>query len=180
LFFLRGMQVVRRSSFQNHVAIQDWCGYPKHAHDNEWLILNYMIPGATCVHVVALYTATPEVTEVIRSFSNGSVELSGSAEKRAWSKLLRQFWAAEDDFCNERFKLIPIIAEGSWTIRMAVGQKPALIGKKLTQTYYRGPGYFEVDIDVSSSTIAASILSMVSPSSFTNYNTHTIELHIFI
>lgn len=43
LFFLRGMQVVRLNQFKYHVAMEDWCGYPKCSHDNEWLILNYMV-----------------------------------------------------------------------------------------------------------------------------------------
>lgn len=44
---------------------------------------------------------------------------------------------------------------------MAVGQKPALTGKKVSQHYYRGPGYFEIDVDLSSSAIATGILAMV-------------------
>eukprot|EP01039_Chlorochromonas_danica_P003290 gene3290-3608_t len=160
LFFLRGMQVVRLNQFKYHVAMEDWCGYPKCSHDNEWLILNYMIPGSTCVQVVALYTATPEVMEVIRAFTSGS-ESDMEAHRQPWSRLLQQFWTADDRFCNNRFKLIPYIAEGSWAIKMAVGQKPALTGKKVSQHYYRGPGYFEIDVDLSSSAIATGILAMV-------------------
>lgn len=161
IFFLRGMQVVRSAQFMRHVALEEWCGYPKHSHENEWLILNYLIPGATCVHVVALYTATPEAADVLRTFGTGEAIESATSSKMAWSRLLQQFWTADTGFCNDRFKLIPSIAEGSWTIKMAVGQKPALTGKKLKQHYFRGPGYFEIDIDVSSSSVATSILGMV-------------------
>jgi hypothetical protein len=138
--------------------MEDWCGYPKHAHENEWVILNYMIPGRSCVHVIALYTASPEAMQVIQDFATGDVE----KESLGWARLLQQFWTADPTFCNERFKLIPNIAEGSWTTRMLVGQKPALTGKKITQTYYRGRGYFEIDLDISSSSTATNILGMVS------------------
>ncbi|RYY82970.1 DUF1336 domain-containing protein [archaeon] len=110
--------------------------------------MHIQIPGATCVHVIALYTATPEAHRVLRTHNNNSSSSSSSSsarseDKRAWQGLLEQFWMAEDAFCNERFKLIPFIAEGSWAIKMAVGQKPALLGKKLTQAYTRGLGYLE-------------------------------------
>lgn len=44
---------------------------------------------------------------------------------------------------------------------MAVGEKPALVGKKLQQFYFRGANYFEVDMDIASSSTAARILSLV-------------------
>ena len=68
---------------------------------------------------------------------------------------------ANKDFCDGRFKMIPQIIEGNWAIKMAVGSKPALTGKKLTQSYYRGKGYLEIDIDISASPIATGILSLV-------------------
>ena len=45
---------------------------------------------------------------------------------------------------------------------MAVGNKPALIGTKLTQFYTRGDRFFEVDIDIGSSAVAARVLGLVS------------------
>ncbi len=83
-------------------------------------------------------------------------------EEKAWLRLMGHFWQAEDDFCNERFKLIPTIVEGNWTVKMAVGSKPALTGTKITQKYFRGKGYFEVDVDISSSAVAVGILALVS------------------
>ncbi|KAG5193127.1 hypothetical protein JKP88DRAFT_136536, partial [Tribonema minus] len=65
-----------------------------------------------------------------------------------------------DDFRNERFKLIPSIVEGPFLVRGAVGNKPALLGRKLTQRYYRGAHYVETDVDVASSSVAAHIVSM--------------------
>ena len=44
---------------------------------------------------------------------------------------------------------------------MAVGNKPALTGKKLQQYYHRGDGYLEIDLDLGSSAVASRILSLV-------------------
>jgi hypothetical protein len=43
-------------------------------------------------------------------------------------------------FRNERFKLIPRLSEGPWILKQTVPQKPALLGQKLQQRYYRGGG----------------------------------------
>ena len=48
-----------------------------------------------------------------------------------------------------------------WAVKLAVGEKPALVGKKLQQSYFRGPNYFEVDMDIASSSTAARILTLV-------------------
>jgi Protein ENHANCED DISEASE RESISTANCE 2, C-terminal len=63
----------------------------------------------------------------------------------------------QGDFRNERFKLIPSIVEGPFLVRRSVGAKPALLGRKLTQRYFRGPNYVETDVDVSSSSIAEKV-----------------------
>jgi hypothetical protein len=45
---------------------------------------------------------------------------------------------------------------------MAVGNKPALIGTKLSQHYSRGDRFFEIDIDIGSSAVASRVLGLVS------------------
>jgi hypothetical protein len=66
-----------------------------------------------------------------------------------------------------------------WAIKMVVGNKPALTGKKLEQKYYRGKGYFEVDINIASSAIASRILRMVCQcvhlSQYVSQYTHSTE-----
>lgn len=58
-------------------------------------------------------------------------------------------------------KLIPRISQGAWFVKQAVGTTPCLLGRKLTASYHRGPRYFEVDVDVSSSSVAANIVGLV-------------------
>lgn len=45
-----------------------------------------------------------------------------------------------------RFKLIPSIVSGPFIVRKAVGNKPALLGRKVSQRYFRGAGYVETDV----------------------------------
>ena len=59
-------------------------------------------------------------------------------------RLLAAFLEGDDAYRNARFKLIPSVVEGPFLIRMSVGNKPVLLGTKLTQRYWSGPGYLEV------------------------------------
>lgn len=63
---------------------------------------------------------------------------------------------------DRRFKLIPTVTEGNWMVRSAVpSAKPALLGQKLQQRYFRGPNYVETDVDVGSSVIASQIVGVL-------------------
>lgn len=46
-------------------------------------------------------------------------------------------------------------------MKQSVGETPVLLGKKLTTHYFTGPNYFEVDIDVSSSSVAKHVVGLV-------------------
>lgn len=65
-----------------------------------------------------------------------------------------------DDFRNKRFKLIPVITEGPWVVQAAVRSKPALLGQKVVQRYFRGDNYLETDVHVGSSVIASQIVGL--------------------
>jgi hypothetical protein len=62
---------------------------------------------------------------------------------------------------DDTFKLIPRVVEGPWVVRQSVGSTPCLLGHKLRQRYWRGPRYLEVDIDVASSSVAATVVGLV-------------------
>ena len=87
-------------------------------------------------------------------------------EDSPFGRVARPFFNGDDDsYRNSRFKLIPRVVEGPYVVRMAVGEKPALLGNKLTQHYIRGDNYFEIDIDVGSSVIANHTVGMCLGSS---------------
>ena len=81
-----------------------------------------------------------------------------------FAELLRRFTSADEDdeYRKCRFKLIPRIVKGPWLVKTGVGSKPAIVGNKLKQTYARGENYFEVDIDVNSTRVGASIWGLVN------------------
>ncbi|EQC37848.1 hypothetical protein SDRG_04871 [Saprolegnia diclina VS20] len=83
-------------------------------------------------------------------------------ENTPFSELLNDFLDGDDAFRNSRFKLIPTVVEGSFIIKQSVGSKPTLLGNKLKCPYHRGDNYFEVDLDISSSSVANTVVGMVT------------------
>ncbi|XP_011028070.1 PREDICTED: protein ENHANCED DISEASE RESISTANCE 2-like [Populus euphratica] len=75
--------------------------------------------------------------------------------------LLQRFVDGDDEFRNSRLKLIPSVPKGSWIVRQSVGSTPCLLGKAVDCNYIRGPKYLEVDVDISSSTVANGVLGLV-------------------
>ncbi|KNC82945.1 hypothetical protein SARC_04767, partial [Sphaeroforma arctica JP610] len=83
-------------------------------------------------------------------------------ENSEFKDLFSDFVDGDDAFRNSRFKLIPKIVDGSYLLRKVLGAKPAIIGNKgLTNPYFRGENWFEVDIDVNSDSHARNITGMV-------------------
>jgi hypothetical protein len=81
-----------------------------------------------------------------------------------FDKLMKQIIEDDDstnEFRNNRLKIIPMCKDGPWLVRSTVGGKPAIIGTKIVQYYYKGEGYFEIVTDVCSSTAALYILGVV-------------------
>ncbi|CAL0305739.1 unnamed protein product [Lupinus luteus] len=102
--------------------------------------INLQVPGKE-YHSAVFYFATEEPIP------------SGS--------LLSRFIEGDDNFRNQRFKLVNRIVKGPWILKKAVGNYSAcLLGKALTCNYHRGPNYFEIDVDIGSSAIANAILHL--------------------
>ncbi|CAH0519302.1 unnamed protein product [Peronospora belbahrii] len=109
--------------------------------------------------VVNMIIPSPENTCMVFYFHpvRDSVFEDGSP----FSELLNDFFDGDDQFRNSRFKLIPTVVEGSFIIKQSVGSKPTLLGNKLKCLYHRGDNYFEVDIDISSNSVANTVVGMV-------------------
>jgi hypothetical protein len=69
-----------------------------------------------------------------------------------------------DSYRNERLKLFPRVVSTNWAVQAAVGDKPALIGAKdrVNLSYFRGPNYLEIDIDIGSNSVARHTIGLVS------------------
>jgi len=84
------------------------------------------------------------------------------AEDPVFEKMLREFVDGDDEYRNQRLKIIPGIPDGGFVVRAAVGNKPAILGTKLNTRYLKGDNCFEVEVDVGSSTVAMGILNVVA------------------
>ncbi|CAM9172195.1 unnamed protein product [Heterosigma akashiwo] len=106
-----------------------------------------MLPGPPNYAFVAYFT--PEDPDIFK-------------QDTPFTRLAKPFFFGEDTeemnhFRDHRFKLIPQMIEANYVVKKATGNTPAIIGTKLKQSYFRGRNYFELDLDVASSSIAARI-----------------------
>ncbi|KAF0727351.1 hypothetical protein Ae201684P_012044 [Aphanomyces euteiches] len=140
-----------RRGRQDHIAQADSTRakslvqfFAENKPDDILLVLNFQVPGTPFVHVVC-YWLLPggELTSL-----------------NVWTQFIAAIDSQDVTWCNNRFKLIPVIVDGPWLVKATVPQKPALIGNKLTQRYFRGANYVEIDMDINSSTIAANIVGL--------------------
>ena len=84
---------------------------------------------------------------------------------KVWTKFIN----GDQQYRDARLKLLPVVVEGPWIVKAAVGPgtSPALLGKVIPlQYYFRHPtadkkGIYEVDVIITASTIAKGILSVV-------------------
>ena len=82
-----------------------------------------------------------------------------------WTKFLE----GDQEYRDARLKLLPVVAEGPWIVKAAVGpgKSPAVLGKVIPlQYFFRHPekdkkGVYEVDVIITASSIAKGILSVV-------------------
>jgi hypothetical protein len=81
------------------------------------------------------------------------------AADTAFENSFARFLSGSDAYRRDRFKIIPNVAEGNWLVRRAVGNTPAILGKKLELSFYdyskTKDNYFEIDVDVGSSSVRA-------------------------
>ena len=82
-------------------------------------------------------------------------------ESTPFGRVAKPFFFGDDDsFRDERFKMTPRIMDANWVVKRAVGQNPAILGKKLKQHYFLGHDYLELDIDIASSSVAAGVVRL--------------------
>ncbi|KAH3767173.1 lipid binding protein [Pelomyxa schiedti] len=79
-------------------------------------------------------------------------------------QLLQQFESPDmtDATRNVTLKMIPSVVVGPWLAKKAVGNKPALVGTKLACKYFRGTKYFEICLDVGSTSVGTTIIGVIN------------------
>lgn len=145
-FHLVGVDLLSFESASDRYNISAQSGSVARSTPKFMFVINMIIPGPENVSMVFYFQPTRD-----NWFEDGS----------AFSELLNDFLDGDDQFRNSRFKLIPTVVEGSFIIKQSVGSKPTLLGNKLKCPYHRGDNYFEVDIDISSNSVANTVVGMV-------------------
>ncbi|OQR95268.1 hypothetical protein ACHHYP_00153 [Achlya hypogyna] len=119
-----------------------------------------VLTSSAFTFVVNMIVPSPNNLSMVFYFQPDSPNIF--TENTPFSELLNDFLDGDDAFRNSRFKLIPTVVEGSFIIKQSVGSKPTLLGNKLKCPYHRGDNYFEVDLDISSSSVANTVVGMVT------------------
>lgn len=110
-------------------------------------IVNFMLPGPPH-HSLVLYFTAEDPAELRKN--------------SVFADLCHEFLhGASDTFRTQRLKLIPRVVQGTWPIREGVGTTPAILGTKLHQRYFQTRSYLEIDYNIASSTVAASLLKLL-------------------
>eukprot|EP00656_Telonema_subtile_P045060 TRINITY_DN51325_c0_g1_i2.p1 TRINITY_DN51325_c0_g1~~TRINITY_DN51325_c0_g1_i2.p1 ORF type:complete len:267 (-),score=39.34 TRINITY_DN51325_c0_g1_i2:108-908(-) len=95
------------------------------------------------------------------SAHNYQVNIYWCQTREFLSPAWQRFVAADAASRNLKFKMIPKVVEGSWIVKKACGETPAILGKKLPQHFSSSPNFFEILIDVTESTVAGSLVSLM-------------------
>jgi hypothetical protein len=106
-----------------------------------YLVILYVTPAAPFIHLIMYYAVNEE-------------RLEGLPHAAKLWKAFTAHGPEADDFRNDRWKVIPRVAEGSWVVQKAVGAKPALLAQKLTHTWVINDGLSD-DAGASSSAASA-------------------------
>ena len=144
----RGVDVWMTDSPQRHIARHPSVLGGTLAEEDTFLV-NFLLPFG---NLVAYFRIPP-----LRSFP-------GKLQK-VWTKFL----AGDQQYRDARLKLLPVVAQGPWIVKAAVGpgKSPAVLGKVIPLQYFfrdadrKHKGVYEVDVIITASSIAKSILSVV-------------------
>jgi hypothetical protein len=112
--------------------------------------VNIVLAGPSTVHLAFFY-GIDDMSKI--DGSNGTPS----------SILAKEFFFGEsDEFRNSTFKLIPRIVDGNYLVRKAVGSTPAILGRKIKQSYIRTDRFFELIVDTGSDSVARGVLRLCS------------------
>lgn len=125
IFDLMHVSLFRSNDKIGNVAARhdSWLRAARKAGDTRYyLVVVYVTPAAPFIHVAMYYAVQPSRVAALPHLA------------RLWEKFTAHGPEA-DEFRNERWKVIPRIAEGSWVVSRAVGTKPALLAQKLSHSW---------------------------------------------
>eukprot|EP00271_Cylindrocystis_brebissonii_P019268 TRINITY_DN580_c1_g2_i2.p1 TRINITY_DN580_c1_g2~~TRINITY_DN580_c1_g2_i2.p1 ORF type:complete len:793 (-),score=119.22 TRINITY_DN580_c1_g2_i2:374-2752(-) len=108
-------------------------------------VINMQVPGGSSSHYSLVFYFALEDPK--RQLVEGS--------------LLYRFINGDDVFRNSRLILLPNIPQGSWVVKQAAGSRPVPLGQLMEVHYSSGESYFEVDVNMGSSSVVRGVISMI-------------------
>lgn len=147
-FKCRGVDLWLTDNPQRHIATHPSVMGGK-LGDEDTFLVNFLLPFG---NFVAYFTVPP-----LSAFPKTLASV--------WSKFVK----GDQQYRDARLKLLPIVMDGPWIVKAAVGNgtAPALLGKVIPLQYYfqepdeKRKGVYEVDVIITASSIAKGILSVV-------------------
>jgi Protein ENHANCED DISEASE RESISTANCE 2, C-terminal len=145
------------------------------------LIVNFRLPwgmlilySAIPTHLVPFLPTSATTTSTCTKATVSSRQADLISTLSPAERVVASWLRGDDAFKNQRLKIIPTVVHGPWVVKSVVSGKPAIIGSKVPTTYYYSDDnddptlapYIEVDLDISASATARSILSVAR--SYTN------------
>lgn len=144
----RGVDIWMSDNPERHIARHpDVLG--GRLNDEDTFLINFLLPFGNFVS----YFSIPPLNQFPDKL------------RTTWTRFLK----GDQQYRDARLKLLPVVVEGPWIVKTAVGpgKSPALLGKVIPlQYFFRSPdkkrkGIYEVDVIITASSIAKGILSVV-------------------
>jgi hypothetical protein len=134
-------------------------------------VLNLVFPNNPLQSLVTVWTCPIDPTEhtvdeLVEKWHDKDPDGSLRGFFKNYKDWIQGDEQMDDERRNKKFKLIPRIAKGSWVVRQSVGKTPVLLGQKLDSKYFRGRtsrgcSYFEMDVDITSNSVANNVTRLV-------------------
>lgn len=121
--------------------------------EEDTLVINFLLPFCNFVAYFQMNDDVDDETKIVRN---------------VWKKFLK----GDQQYRDARLKMLPLVIDGPWIVRKAVGpgNAPAVLSKVLPLQYYHSPNnfnspntssIFEIDVIISASRMANAILNVV-------------------
>jgi hypothetical protein len=143
--------------------------------DDFFFVVVFHVQTAPSYHLV-MYFQRREVAKAsggVESLEEEHDPEAALEAQQSFDRLFERFIRGNAAWRNARLKLLPFLVDGgNWFVSKAVGNRPCIIGSRITTLYHCDPAlnYMEVDIDVSGSRIGSGIFR-----SARKENTHTCK-----
>lgn len=146
----RGVDVWLTDNPERHIARHPSVLNGK-LNEEDTFLVNFLLPFGNFVS----YFTVPPLSEFPDKLA------------KVWTKFLQ----GDQQYRDKRLKLLPVVIDGPWIVKAAVGNgtAPALLGKVIPLQYFfkepnqetNSKGVYEVDVIITASSIAKGILSVV-------------------